>query len=236
MSSLSDYLENTEQKIQEVRRYVSISLCLPEALILTCSYLNEFAYTAGQMRYAGTFADHLMDNPLQAFQLLKRLAINWNKIENVMTSSPWDQLSQFVDNYRTLLPSQEDLNDAALALIRLQDTYNLNMTDLANGHIHHTDSRIQMSGECFAPSLKRHLMSPSPPLNSARDCLFLGKNAFNNGYYGHSLDWFEEALMRAHLEGNHTASVDEITPFYRMAIEFVCLFVLLFSSHLRAPL
>ena len=87
-----------------------------------------------------------MDNPLQAFQLLKRLAINWNKIENVMSQNDWSQLRMFVDNYRSLLPSHEDLNDAALALIRLQDTYNLNMTDLANGFIHKQDSMIQMTG------------------------------------------------------------------------------------------
>lgn len=55
----------------------------------------------------------------------------------------------------------------------------------------------------------------------ARDCLYLGKNAFNHGYYGHSLEWFDEALVRAYHEGNRTASVDEIIPFYQLAIEYV---------------
>ena len=56
---------------------------------------------------------------------------------------------------------------------------------------------------------------------TARDCLFLGKHSFNNGYYGQSIEWFEEALIRAHREGNATAPVDEITPFYTMALTIV---------------
>lgn len=58
-------------------------------------------------------------------------------------------------------------------------------------------------------------------LLSARDCLYLGKHSFNNGYYGQALEWFEESLSRAHQEGNMTAPVDEIRPFYTMAATIV---------------
>lgn len=58
----------------------------------------------------------------------------------------------------------------------------------------------------------------------ARDCLYLGKHSFNNGYYGQAIEWFEEALHRANLEGNTTAPVDEITPFYTMALTIVSVF------------
>lgn len=51
--------------------------------------------------------------------------------------------------------------------------------------------------------------------------MYLAKHAFNNAYYGHSLDWFEEALSRAYREGNSTASVSEIQPFYQMAAQVV---------------
>ena len=56
---------------------------------------------------------------------------------------------------------------------------------------------------------------------AARDCLYLGKHSFNNGYYGQALEWFEEAMTRAHREGNTTAPVDEIRPFYTMAATIV---------------
>ena len=41
-----------------------------------------------------------------------------------------------VSNLResSVVPSEEDLHGAAIALVRLQDTYLLNVTDLADGH------------------------------------------------------------------------------------------------------
>ena len=35
---------------------------------------------------------------------------------------------------RSVAPKEEDLHGAAIALVRLQDTYLLNVTDLAEGH------------------------------------------------------------------------------------------------------
>ena len=64
-----------------------------------------------------------------------------------MTKDSWHQVNKFVKDYRSLLPSQDDLNGAALALIRLQDTYNLTIPDMANGYIYGQNSLIQMSGE-----------------------------------------------------------------------------------------
>ena len=110
-------------------------------------YLGEFAYTAGQSRYAGDMADNMMENPLQAFQLLKRLAVSWSKIEKSMSEDSWENsVGNFVEEYRALLPDKDDLNGAALALIRLQDTYNLTMRDLAEGYIYGQNSMIQMTG------------------------------------------------------------------------------------------
>lgn len=56
-----------------------------------------------------------------------------------------------------------------------------------------------------------------------------------------AIEWFEEALHRAHHERNETAGVDEITPFYEMAARivsraaiyrlYVCLSVIQLSSN-----
>lgn len=51
------------------------------------------------------------------------------------------------------------------------------------------------------------------------------KFSFTHGYYGHSLEWFQQALKKAHEEGNMTASVDEVIPFYDIALKvvsFIC--------------
>ena len=50
----------------------------------------------------------------------------------------------------------------------------------------------------------------------------MGKQSYDNGYYGHAVEWLEGALMRAHQEGNATASVTEILPFHDMVVQVVC--------------
>jgi len=44
------------------------------------------------------------------------------------------------------MPNQDDLHGAALALVRLQDTYNLNMSDLARGSIYGYQTNVEMTG------------------------------------------------------------------------------------------
>lgn len=50
-------------------------------------------------------------------------------------------------DYAAVMPKEEDLHGAALALIRLQDTYNLNMTDMAAGSILDSPAFVEMTGE-----------------------------------------------------------------------------------------
>lgn len=63
-------------------------------------------------------------------------------------------------------------------------------------------------------------LQSSKPLN-ARDCLFLGKHAFNKGYYDKAIEWFEAALERSGSEEVLTAPKDEIEPFLQAAIKVV---------------
>ncbi len=75
-----------------------------------------------------------------------------------MGDDSWSSVNQFIADYRSLLPDQDDLNGAALALIRLQDTYNLTMSDMANGYISTMNSMIQMSG-MYYHRRTRHIAS-----------------------------------------------------------------------------
>lgn len=182
--SLGQYVANMEQKLSKIRRYI-----------------DHWESTAGRDEFVGTYSEEeIVGNPLQAFQLVKRLTIDWKSISELFKQDNWQEVQRLTQDYKSIMPSDDDLHGAALAIIRLQDTYNLTETELAIGKIQEHSSRIQMT---------------------ARDCLYLAKHAFNNAYYGHSLDWFEEALKRAYGEGNTTASVSEIQPFYQMASQVV---------------
>lgn len=183
ISSMNDYIENLEEGLIEIKNYI-----------------NDFMNSAGQPKYQGTYSDNLISNPLQAFHLIKRFAVQFKKINEKMQNADWNQIKDYINEFDHLLPTSDDLNGAALSLIRLQDTYNLTYSDLIKGKLLDVDSRIEMN---------------------ARDCLFFAKQSFTNGYYGHSLEWFDQALKRANQEGNTTASVDEIIPFYDVALKIV---------------
>ena len=68
-------------------------------------------------------------------------------------------------------PSEEDLNGAAMALMRLQDTYKLNTEDLANG---------QLNGINYGSAL------------SASDCFELGRQSCNIGDHYHTNLWMNQ--------------------------------------------
>lgn len=191
INSMNGYIENLEEGLIEIK-----------------TYINDFMNSAGQPQLQGTFSDNLIANPLQAFHLIKRFAVQLKKINEKMDNVNWTQIKSYVEEYEHILPTNEDLNGAALSLIRLQDTYNLNYSDLIKGKILDIESNIEMN---------------------ARDCLFFAKQSFNHGYYGHSLEWFDQALKKANQEGNTTASVDEIIPFYNVALKIVSSkFILIF--------
>jgi len=130
----------------------------------------------------------LVANPVDAYLLLKRLTIDWDVIERVLNlagNSSRSALNHVIAlREKTLVPSEHDLHGAAIALVRLQDTYQLNVTHLAEGYfqgVDHSKERVFRS--------RRDL--------SARDCLFLAQHAFARGYYDKALQWAQTSLTRA---------------------------------------
>ncbi|XP_076316484.1 prolyl 4-hydroxylase subunit alpha-1-like [Tachypleus tridentatus] len=164
------------------------------------TYLKEYyrlSYAISNMRSHDDYSEFI-ENPLHVFHMIKRLAIEWSGIRRMMLENEWNHAEDIIHSEENLMPHDEDLQGAALALIRLQYTYNLNASDMAQGRLLGINSVSRLT---------------------ARDCLYLGKQAFNNGYYGHAIEWFEEAMSRAKLENNQTAPVEEITPFLDIAIK-----------------
>lgn len=58
--------------------------------------------------------------------------------------------------YGAVMPKEEDLHGAALALIRLQDTYNLNVSEMASGQISGSFGYIHMTGTSETKAIARH--------------------------------------------------------------------------------
>lgn len=86
---------------------------------------------------AATDVTTYLSNPVNAYLLTKRLTVDWREIESVMTYDVGNTFVHNITRYREVLkfPNDEDLNGAAVALMRLQDTYNLDTHKIAQGEL-----------------------------------------------------------------------------------------------------
>lgn len=101
-----------------------------------------------------------------------------------------EQFIENVTNHRSVLkfPSHEDLNGAAMALMRLQDTYKLDTSSIARGEL----NGVQYSTEM-----------------SSHDCFEMGRQSYANKDYYHTLLWMNEALARLSDDKGQTTMVSK---------------------------
>lgn len=76
-----------------------------------------------------------LSNPINAYLLVKRLTTDWKRVEELITEDVGKSFVANITNSRSDLkfPTDEDLNGAAVALMRLQDTYKLETAQVAKG-------------------------------------------------------------------------------------------------------
>ncbi|EMP41594.1 Prolyl 4-hydroxylase subunit alpha-2 [Chelonia mydas] len=122
-------------------------------------------------------------HPVNAYKLVKRLNTDWLELENLVLQ---DSTSGFIANLtvqRQLFPTEEDETGAAKALMRLQDTYRLDPETMSQGRLPGTKYRSSLTVD---------------------DCFGMGKIAYNEGDYYHTVLWMQQALKQ-HDEGEDAA-------------------------------
>ncbi|XP_036675660.3 prolyl 4-hydroxylase subunit alpha-1 [Drosophila suzukii] len=127
-------------------------------------------------------------NPLNSFITIRRLVHDWkfNVFDPVFETSNYDtyksSLSDSLEKIKQYKgPSQEDLQGATRALLRLQKAYELPTDQLAKG---------------ILPGEKYQLNTSL----SASDCFELGKNLCQIKEYSYGSEWLLEATKRLHGE------------------------------------
>ncbi|MCP9259529.1 BMA-PHY-1 [Dirofilaria immitis] len=144
----------------------------------------------------------LITNPVSAYLLIKRLVEEWNDIKRLAKSDIGEELLNEISKLRAVnyakTPTMEDLTGAAIALLRLQDTYRLNVKEIADGKI-----------------LNASIVQPF----TARDCFDIGRAAYNMNDYYHTLIWMEEAQERLRNEISHeTIQLKEILEYLAFSL------------------
>ncbi|XP_008102940.2 prolyl 4-hydroxylase subunit alpha-2 isoform X1 [Anolis carolinensis] len=116
-----------------------------------------------------------LSHPVNAYKLVKRLNTEWLELENLVLE---DATKGFIANLtvqRQFFPNEEDETGAAKALMRLQDTYKLDPETISKGEFPGTKYRSLLTVD---------------------DCFGMGKTAYNDGDYYHTVLWMEQALKQ----------------------------------------
>ncbi|XP_077540266.1 prolyl 4-hydroxylase subunit alpha-1 isoform X4 [Haemaphysalis longicornis] len=138
--------------------------------------------------------DEFVANPVNAFLLVKKLTADWKTVSRLMLNTEGKAMVENITQSGSLrFPDEEDLTGAAIALLRLQDTYRLDTASLAKGRI-------------------QGVTRPSPEL-SAGDCFELGRQSYNNEDHYHTVLWMQEALDRVDDEVEKTADRSDILEY-----------------------
>ncbi|XP_033099602.1 prolyl 4-hydroxylase subunit alpha-1-like isoform X2 [Anneissia japonica] len=164
----SVYIENN--MVQQLNSYIEAEEKKIEHLKLMATKLNRVSKEAVED------PEHYLGHPVNSFLLIKRFHYDWQEIETfIRMDEPRTDYIANISTYKDSIPSVEDVEGAALALLRLQDTYRLPTSAISNGTIKGTWD--------------------TEPL-SASECFEIGRAAYNEDDHYHSVLWMQEAYKK----------------------------------------
>ncbi|XP_053307291.1 prolyl 4-hydroxylase subunit alpha-1 isoform X4 [Spea bombifrons] len=167
VTSLKDYIKAEEVKLAEIKKWAE-----------RLDQLTEIAVKD---------PEGFLGHPVNAFKLMKRLNTEWAELENLVLKDMSDGFISNLTIQRQYFPNDEDQTGAAKALLRLQDTYNLDTETISRGNL---------------PGVK-HKTSLT-----AGDCFELGKVAYTDADYYHTELWMGQALRQ--LDDGEESSIDKV--------------------------
>ncbi|XP_071488036.1 prolyl 4-hydroxylase subunit alpha-1-like isoform X3 [Diadema antillarum] len=137
-------------------------------------------------RGAADDIEHYLGHPVNAFLLVKRFLWEWVDVENwIKYDGPQSAYLRNITGLREHTPGHDDLKGATAALLRLQDTYNLETRKIASGEIEGTRTTASLTSQ---------------------ECFELGRVAYNHDDQYHARLWISEAYRRYQ---NETAAGQE---------------------------
>ncbi|XP_015417630.1 PREDICTED: prolyl 4-hydroxylase subunit alpha-1 isoform X3 [Myotis davidii] len=113
--SLKDYIKAEEDKLEQIKKWAE--------------KLDRLTSTATKD------PEGFVGHPVNAFKLMKRLNTEWSELENLILKDMSDGFISNLTLQRQYFPNDEDQVGAAKALLRLQDTYNLDTDTISKGNL-----------------------------------------------------------------------------------------------------
>ncbi|XP_036192950.1 prolyl 4-hydroxylase subunit alpha-1 isoform X2 [Myotis myotis] len=166
--SLKDYIKAEEDKLEQIKKWAE--------------KLDRLTSTATKD------PEGFVGHPVNAFKLMKRLNTEWSELENLVLKDMSDGFISNLTIQRQYFPNDEDQVGAAKALLRLQDTYNLDTDTISKGNL---------------PGVKHKSFL------TVEDCFELGKVAYTEADYYHTELWMEQALRQ--LDEGEVSTTDKVS-------------------------
>uniref|UniRef100_A0A3B4VAI1 procollagen-proline 4-dioxygenase n=1 Tax=Seriola dumerili TaxID=41447 RepID=A0A3B4VAI1_SERDU len=172
-TSIGEFLKNliyTEKElVQSLREYIKAEESKLAAVKSWAKKLDALT------RVSTSDPEGYLAHPVNAYKLMKRLNTEWSELESLVLQNPSDGFISNMSIHRQYFPDEEDETGAAKALMRLQDTYQLDSEAFSRGKL---------------PGLH------SNAFLTVDDCYDMGKTAYNDADYYHAVLWMQQSLKQ----------------------------------------
>ncbi|XP_055082365.1 prolyl 4-hydroxylase subunit alpha-2 isoform X2 [Periophthalmus magnuspinnatus] len=169
IGQMTDLVFTEKELVQSLREYIKAE---ESKLAAVKSWANRLDSLT---KISTSDPEGFLAHPVNAYKLVKRLNTEWSELESLVLQNPSDGFISNITVHRQYFPDEEDETGAAKALMRLQDTYQLDSEAFAQGKLPgtHSDARLTVD-----------------------DCFGMGKTAYNDADYYHAVLWMQQALRQ----------------------------------------
>ncbi|XP_061595391.1 prolyl 4-hydroxylase subunit alpha-2-like isoform X1 [Cololabis saira] len=169
IGQMTDLLYTEKELVQSLREYIKAEESKLAAVKSWASRLDSLT------RVSTSDPEGYLAHPVNAYKLMKRLNTEWSELETLVLQNPSDGFISNMTVHRQYFPDVEDQTGAAKALMRLQDTYQLDSEAFSKGMLPGVHSNAVLSVD---------------------DCFDMGKTAYNEADYYHAVLWFQQSLKQ----------------------------------------
>ncbi|XP_051959937.1 prolyl 4-hydroxylase subunit alpha-2 isoform X1 [Xyrauchen texanus] len=172
---MTDLIFTERELVQSLKEYIKAEESKLEAVK---SWANKLDLLT---RVSTSDPEGFLGHPVNAYKLMKRLNTEWSELESLVLQDPSDGFISNMSVHRQYFPDEEDEKGAAKALMRLQDTYRLDSESFSKGKL---------------PGQRQHSGARYNAFLTVDDCFDMGKLAYNENDYYHSVLWMQQALRQ----------------------------------------
>ncbi|XP_054873455.1 prolyl 4-hydroxylase subunit alpha-2 isoform X2 [Amphiprion ocellaris] len=217
ISQMTDLIYTEKELVQSLREYIKAEESKLASVKSWAKKLDALT------RVSTSDPEGYLAHPVNAYKLMKRLNTEWSELESLVLQNPSDGFISNMSIHRQYFPDEEDETGAAKALMRLQDTYQLDSEAFSRGKL---------------PGMH------SSAVLTVDDCFDMGKTAYNDADYYHAVLWMQQSLRQLDDGEEAVVSKADILDYlsysvYQMgdlprAIELTRRLVAIDSTHQRA--